>query len=497
MKTIKKTASLALVFLMLFSVSAFAEEAKDNTSFRVIFDGEEIFFPDEQPFTNVETKMPDGTTYEASDNRIKFVPIRAISEALGYEVSWDGDAQTVNLQKDGKVASFVVGGQCYVNEKTKTCVVNFPLKNGRVFVSQFAVCHVFDCTLSWDETNRILYLYSKEKYPMEAELTQERYLKEDITHDQLSEFYSMAEPCFVIPGLQQALTPQGIAYRKDTNQFYITGYMLFGCSRMAVVDASTGELTAQFRLLKADGTPHTGHMSGVAVSDKNIYFVHGGSDVERISLAAIDSAATSGFLQIEETIKLSSGFESGNSYAEISDGYLWLGNYFNSATKSYRKKASENHNALIRGYKIDSTQPNGLAAEYKVENSKCDYIPAVIYSLEVDDCIQGMTSIGNYLVTASSFSRGNEPGLIRVFDKTKAANTDATITIGESTGLPVIQLNLEKAVATMNLIEEIAAVDDYLYTSFESGSQKCGGGERKMLADQIWKVNIEKLTSAE
>lgn len=498
MNIMKKIIILTIMCLSVFSVSAFAENAMDM-SFRVFYDGQEISFPDEKPFANTETQMPDGTIYSADDNRIKFVPIRPISDALGYNVSWDGETKTVTLEKDEKVVTFVLGGQCLVNGVSKSCVVNFPLKNGRVFVSQFALCHVFDCTLYWDEPNRILYLYSREKYPAEVDLTQDRYLNEDIkfkesvNSDVLNEFFSMAEPTFVIPGLQQAVIPQGIAYRKDTNQFYITGYLFVGHSRMAVVDAATGELTAQYRLLNADGSPHVGHMSGVAISDDNLYLAQGGNTIQRISLAAIDAADSNGFLQIEEEIKLATGFESGNSFVEISDGYLWLGNYYQPGHKRYSKRATENYNVLMRGYKLDSSQPNDLDARYKVENSKCDYIPEIIYALESDERIQGMTSTENYLVTAVSTSKGLS--LLRVYDTTKAVETDGLITIGESAQLPVYKLKLKKTVSAPSMIEEVSAVNGFLYTVYESGSQYCGDATREALTDKVWKVNIEKLVA--
>ena len=496
MNIMKKVIMLTIMCLSVFSVSVFAEGDTDM-SFRVFYDGQEISFPDEKPFTNTEILMPDGATYRADDSRIKFVPIRPISEALGYKVSWDGETKTVTLEKDEKVVTFVLGGQCLVNGVSKTCVVNFPLKNGRVFVSQFAICHVFDCTLYWDEPNRILNLYSREKYPAEVELTQDRYLNEDIkfnenaNSDALNEFFSMAEPSFVIPGLQQAVVPQGIAYRKDTNQFYITGYLFVGHSRMAVVDAATGKLTSQYRFLNVDGSPVVGHMSGVAISDDNLYLTHGGSRIQRISLANIDSSVPNGVLQIEEEIRLATKTDSKNSFAEIANGYLWLGNYYQSGHSRYGKKADENYTVLMRGYKLDYSQPNDFDAEYKVEDSACEYIPAVVYALESDERIQGATSVGKYLVTAAVTSKG--PSYLRVYDTTKATEPDGFITIGENKQLPVYKLPLEKTVKAPSLIEEISAANNDLYTVYESGSQYCGDATRETLTDKVWKVNIEKL----
>ena len=488
----KKVVLLILACLIVFSVSAFAEEGTVDTSFRVIFDGEEISFPDEKPFTKETIDMPDGTVYKENDNRIKFVPIRAIGEALGYTVSWNGEKKTVTLIKGEREVKFVLGGQCYVNGSTKTCVVNFPMKGDRAFVSQFGVCHAFSCTMSWDEENRILHLYSKEKYPMEVDMTQERYLTEDVRSETIGEFYSMAEPDFVVPGMQQAFVPQGIAYRKDTNQFYVSEYVVFGSSRLPVVDAESGEMVAQYRMRYASGNPHTGHMSGVAVSEKNLYLVNGAKAVQIIPLSSVDAADPNGVLQVDREIKLSTGAECKNSYAEVSDGYLWLGNYYRAKNKNHSKKANENYNVLIRGYKLDAAEADGLDAQYKIDNPETNYLPAVLYSLENEEMIQGMTSAGRYIITANSYTETLSE--INVYDTSKPAQLDGYITIGE-TQIPVYKLKLEKNVKTIEHVEELSVVDGYLYVIYESGSQNCGDANRGPLTDQVWKVDLEKLVA--
>ena len=488
----KKIVLLILAFLLLFSASAFAEESAKDTSFRVIFDGEEISFPDEKPFTNTTIEMPDGTVYKENDNRIKFVPIRAIGEALGYTVSWDGEQKTVKLEKGEREVRFVLGGQCYVNGATKTCIVNFPLKGDRVFVSHIGICQAFSCTLSWDDENRILNLYSKEKYPMEADINQDRYLTEDVRSETLSEFYSMAEPDFVVPGMQQAFVPQGIAYRKDTNQFYVSEYLPFGTSRLPVVDAQTGEMVAQYRMRYANGNPHTGHMSGVALSEKNLYLVNGTKAAQIIPLSTIDAADPDGVLQVDREIKLSTGAECKNSYAEISDGYLWIGNYYRAGHKNHSKKASENYNVLIRGYKLDAKEADGLDTQYKIDSPDTDYLPAALYALESESMIQGMTSAGKYIITATSYTKSTSD--INVYDISKQTQPDGYITIGE-TQIPVYKLKLEKSVKTMEHVEEVCVVDGYLYVIYESGSHNCGDANRGPLADQVWKVDLEKLVA--
>lgn len=486
----KKLIIILMALLVMMALTAFAEDVR--TDLKVVFDGQEIVFSDEQPFTNIETPMPDGSTFKAEENHIQFIPVRAMAEFLGYDVSWEGETRTVTVQKEDRVTTFTLGGRCYVNGVEKACVVNFPNKNGRVFISQYGACHAFDCVMRWDDTNRVLYFFSNEKYPDGIDWTQNKYLKTDGRYDELAEFNSMSEPAFVIPGLQESLVAQGIAYRKDKNQFYVSGYSDFSPSGIAVIDAETGEMVAQYRVLNEDGSKNYAHLGGIAIDEKNLY-ISGGMVMQRIPLSSFDSAGESGYIKIEETIKLNIGNEVNNSFVEISDGYLWTGNYYEPAKKKYAKKAHENYPVIIRGYKLDSSQPNGLAAEYKVENEKYDYVPEIIYALESDECIQGLTTSGEYLFAAASIRKS--PSDLRIYDIKKAMDTEETINLGENINIPVIRLNLEKTVQAASYIEEIAVVDGYIYTLYEGATPKFRDANNKYVADSVWKTDISKLVT--
>ncbi|MBQ8808137.1 MAG: copper amine oxidase N-terminal domain-containing protein [Clostridia bacterium] len=479
----KKALVCTLIFLLLLSVGVLAEEATQDTSFRVVFDGQEITFPDQQ-------------TYIYND-RYLYVPIRPISEALGYEVSWDGDTQTATIQKGDRTATFTIGGKCYVNGEEKAAMVNFPLINGRTFVSQYGLCHALDCTMSWNDVERVLYLYSNEKFENGVPFTQGTHVGANLKDEEYEEFYSMAEPAFIYPGLNEHITPQGIAYRKDTDQFYLSGYFSAKIknlnSTIIVVDAKTGKQVGQYQLLKADGSPHRGHVGGLAVSDKDIY-LESGKNIQRISLAAVDALGSTGYLKVEDEITLTLGIDSSNDFVECSDGYLWLGNYFCEDDKKYSKTiVHESYPFLIRGYKLDPTEDSGLAAEYKVENNEWyEYIPEVLYEVE-EQKIQGMTSIGNYLVTATSQSWN--PSYLHIYDTSKPAGTNGAVILGDGKEIPVIRLNLEKSIKATPYMEEITHVDGNLYVTFESGAVKYRRKANKYTTDTVWKIAVDKLTA--
>ena len=482
MKTFKKSASLLLVFLMLFSLSvSAAKEIPPNSEFRVFFDGQEIDFPDQKPFAN--------------PLRYLYVPLRAIGEAAGFEISWDDEARNAIVKKGDRTVIHPVDDFCFINGEKKTTMFRSEIINDRILVSQYGICHLLDCTMSWDDINRILYFYSNEKYENGAPYTQGTHLIANVKGEDFQEFYSMAEPSFIFPGLNEHLLPQGIAYRKDTNQFYLSGYFQAEIknrnSSIIVVDAETGKTQAQYQLLQPDGSPHRGHMGGIAVSDKDLYFENG-QKIQRISLATIDSAPSGSFLKVEENIQLTLGQRCGNDSLEISDGYLWVGSYWAAGDKTFSSVPITNeYPFLIRGYKLDPSQPNGFAAEYKVEgNEFYDYVPEIIYTVD-EERIQGVTTIGNYLVTATSLRQ--DPSNIYVYDKSKAVDTGKKVTLKEGIEIPILHLDLKRSVTTTPYIEEITAVDGNLYAVFESGSVKFRRPANKYSTDSVWKINLEKL----
>ena len=88
-----------------------------------------------------------------------------------------------------------------------------------------------------------------------------------------ADFLSKAEPGLVIPGLAENLIPQGMDQCDETGILYISGYYTTDGKSSAIlaVDTATGELTAEYLLLNADGTPFDGHVGGVAVSEDTLY----------------------------------------------------------------------------------------------------------------------------------------------------------------------------------------------------------------------------------
>lgn len=79
------------------------------------------------------------------------VPLRAIFEALGAEVAWDGATQTVSASKKSINISLQIGSNVMlVNGAEKALDVPAKIVGGRTLVPVRAISEAFECAVSWD-----------------------------------------------------------------------------------------------------------------------------------------------------------------------------------------------------------------------------------------------------------------------------------------------------------------------------------------------------------
>lgn len=84
------------------------------------------------------------------ENGRTLVPLRAIFEALGANVQWDGNTQTVTATKDGTKITLQIGStRMYVNGNIKTLDVPAKLINSRTLVPVRAISEAFGCKVDW------------------------------------------------------------------------------------------------------------------------------------------------------------------------------------------------------------------------------------------------------------------------------------------------------------------------------------------------------------
>ena len=476
-RKLKKLISLLICLITIFPSSAFAAEGEDLL-FDVYVDG-------------VKVHLPDQGTFMINGKRL-YIPIRPLYEHLGYELSWNGETNTVTATKGETTLQIPVGSKnVYLNGEKKSGDVAILNENGRTCISAMflTICHGY--YLRWDNIASRLDVMSAEYFGNQMLFTQNTFDGANGTKADYNEFYSMAERAFLIPGLNEYVVPQGITYSEKTNCFYLSGYFQSSMRRsvICVVDASTGEAVGEYEINNIDGSPNYGHVGGIAVSEKDLYF-SSGKWIQRIPLDAIDKAGSKGEVQVAENIAIYGGSNAGNSFLDCTNGYLWAGNFYDP--DGYESTANENYTSLIRGYKLDPSQPSGIAAELKTEYTTAyDYVPSIIYNVS-EGRIQGMTTTEDYLILAAS--RSTKFSYLYVYDRNKIAPRSDSIVFDRNKIVPVYRLSLEKSVYAIPRVEEVVAVGDSIYATFESGAIIYRPNSVDCATDSVWKIDISKLT---
>ncbi|MGM9551188.1 MAG: copper amine oxidase N-terminal domain-containing protein [Clostridia bacterium] len=93
----------------------------------------------------------DGVEPVIQNNRT-LVPLRAISEAYGAEVEWDGETQTIIITKDETVIVMQIGSEkAYVNDEEVTLDVAPKMVKYRTLVPLRFISEAFGFKVEWDQ----------------------------------------------------------------------------------------------------------------------------------------------------------------------------------------------------------------------------------------------------------------------------------------------------------------------------------------------------------
>ena len=89
------------------------------------------------------------------------VPLRAIFEALGAEIAWDGNTQTVTAVKDGTTISLTLGDK-NATKNGETIELEVPAKSvgGRTFVPVRFIADSFGVEVGWNDAMKQVILTS-------------------------------------------------------------------------------------------------------------------------------------------------------------------------------------------------------------------------------------------------------------------------------------------------------------------------------------------------
>ena len=125
-------------------VLSYYSSALDNVSAAVEVDGKAVKFEDQYPI------IEDGRT---------LIPIRALSEALGAEVEWDGTLRCVYINKDGTSIELTIGrSDAYIDGMAYELDVAADIINDRTMVPLRFAAEALGCEVEWDGDARTVVI---------------------------------------------------------------------------------------------------------------------------------------------------------------------------------------------------------------------------------------------------------------------------------------------------------------------------------------------------
>lgn len=136
--------------LLLFENVFAAETASEKEEIKVMLEGQEIIFADQQPI------IKEGRT---------LVPARSVFEELGAVVSWNGETQMVRVEKDETVVQLTIDSDIFLkNGEEKKLDVPAEIINNRTMLPLRAVVEAMDCFVTWAQEQKTVHIYKKSAF---------------------------------------------------------------------------------------------------------------------------------------------------------------------------------------------------------------------------------------------------------------------------------------------------------------------------------------------
>ena len=296
-----------------------------------------------------------------------------------------------------------------------------------------------------------------------------------LPEEQFAEYRDIMQPGLIIPGLFQAAVPQGLAYIPEARLLLISNYMFD--NRPAAItcvflgdDRVNGGLEKTIWIYNGDGSPHMGHMGGIAVSDEWVW-IASGPGFYRLPLSGILEAGDGSKLLLSGPYTT----EVACSAATVSGGVLYISE-FRSRDGSYRTPKSHyfktsdgkiNH-ALAAGF-ILADQSDGIPPS-RLQTG----IAYPDYFISIPDEVQGIAFLDDRIVLSQSYGRRNDSRL-SVYTSPLGGDPDGFFTLKNGQEVPVWILddvNKIREITAPPMSEGICLVEGQVAVLFESGSDK-------------------------
>lgn len=277
-------------------------------------------------------------------------------------------------------------------------------------------------------------------------------------------YYKNSEKTFLIPGLSDGMTHQGLAYDEEDSRFYITGYRSDGeSSQVSIVSRETGEEIKRLSLVNEDLSPFLGHVGGITLSGDYVYMADS-NGLAVFLKSEFDSAENGDKVISVGTFETASSDDSMKvAFVHAEGDRIFLGEFYREENyptpDSHKVTCSDGsvNPALILEYRLDPTCEFGISKEITRAYSVPGLVQGVCLTDDGKMCLS--TSYG--------------PAFSHILIYSVSAPEDNINVLGQNTELCILDSgSLVCDIKAAPMSEEIVLVDGKLYAMCESATDK-------------------------
>ena len=278
----------------------------------------------------------------------------------------------------------------------------------------------------------------------------------------LGDYYLHSEEAFAIPALAEGFVPQGLAYEKESDSFFVSGYMdRRKASPVFVIDRKTAEVKKRAELLIPDGETYRGHAGGVSVLDGYAY-IAGSMDTHLFATPIAELVRTD---HAEKTVLSTKiALESEEDYVRASftssdENTLYVGEFHRWPVFFTHRSHRADHGTMRQRAYLFGFRFN--------EHWEAD--PVCVFS--IPNTIQGAGFADGYVILSQS--HGLFPGTALAYSLQDLVCKEHRSVFGKEVPLYVLsEENCVKKTPLPPLPEEITMVDGKVYILFEAATNR-------------------------
>lgn len=274
-------------------------------------------------------------------------------------------------------------------------------------------------------------------------------------------YYKNSTKAFVIPGLSEGYIAQGLSFDKETDNFFLTGYMAdHSASPIYVFNKSTNKLVNSVRMSNPDGSDFTGHAGGLSVVGDKVYVAGSGDECLYVfNKTDVLNAKNKSYIKYIDVISVKDSTDGvGVAFTTIHDNLVYVGEFYREGPYPTR----ESHRIPTKnGYN------KALAVGFSIEGNIAT--PKVVYS--IPDNIQGMCFTEDSILLSESW--GASFSSIHKYNYGDIKANGTFNILGKEVPLYILEdINKTAKYKIAPMSEEIEYVDGLVYISNESASKK-------------------------